>query len=1197
MSVDSFINELQQRSLLSERLMGKLREAVADPTKPLTARTLAKFLVQKNHLSQRQAADVINSLLVAGIDVDKTGPPSTIISAAPPRSAKMDDFDEDDDPESSSIFAPFLAGAGKKKPSASPPPPDDDDELTLVAIDDEVAASPGVVDDPVESDDDVPVLGMLVPPEEVLPRQATEPPRSVPSPVRPVDDAAKRALADIDAPSDEPNDADDAPTSRRGTKHRSHGEGRSARKKPTIRKKQWDSPLMLYGGGGLALMLLIGAGVWWLLSWEKGDQELRQAKSALDGGAFAEAIEHYQQFLENSPRHPERGKARVQLALARIRQATEANNFSAALELAPKELEAVEDEDKFSDANGDLASLLPQIALGLAKQAEQRSAGAEDTDKLVEQAKTALELCNNVTYIPKTLRDEGQLNVVLETLRRVEYREQSHQALQDTLAAMDKAVGAGDGTTAYAAHKRLVKERPELAGDAKLAEMLKRSTAADQAAVKFVREEQAAETSDRPTPWVASLALAQRRGNAPAAAGSTGTVACVRVDGAVYGLDVGSGKLLWRRYVGFSSTAWPTVIGGDVLVTDARHKELVRLNAATGKLVWRQTVGEPFSEPLVVGPRVFLAAKSGRLYVVDLASGARAGYLQFPQPLGPPPAADRRQQRLYLTGDQFSLYSISLADLTCIGAYYLGHEATSVQVAPAQLLNKLAVLQNDGVETSRLHVMSLDDRGAVAGQETDRRLAGLAASPLLVEGRRLIVITDRGRFDVYEIGAGKGDEALAPVATREATDRQPVVRYVAVVNGYLWVGDMQMTKYAILPTGDRLPVESIQNNFAGDAFDHPLELFGETLISVRRPKRRAGVVVAATDMKQGRTLWETDLAVPPAAAPVVDSTGRMLAVANANGFVFRFDDTAIRSRVQDEPLVARSMPVTVKPLSGGADLGGGRAAFYASDSDQLLLYDPAAGSGAAQWIELPSPLACSVTPFGNGLLAPLKVGQVFYLNPADGKPLAAPFQPKLEPRTTVEYRPPGVGAADDRRFVVTDGREKIYLVALVDQPQPHLESVAEGKVSPLRIVSPVAVLGDVAIAAAEGGHLVRYKLPALEAAGDADLPGEAVWGPFRIGEQALVATADEQLVAISPAGEVAWKAPLEHGELAGAPLATDGGVLLAYRKGIVERRSMTDGKPAAQRDVEHPLAAGPVRFMRRLVLAADDGTLLVVDQP
>ena len=86
-------------------------------------------------------------------------------------------------------------------------------------------------------------------------------------------------------------------------------------------------------------------------------------------------------------------------------------------------------------------------------------------------------------------------------------------------------------------------------------------------------------------------------------------------------------------------------------------------------------------------------------------------------------------------------------------------------------------------------------------------------------------------------------------------------------------------------------------------------------------------------------------------------------------------------------------------------------------------------------------------------------------------------------------------------------------------------------------------------------------------------------------------------MAVSATGETAWKVPIEHGDLAGAPLALADSLLVAYKKGILERRSLSDGKPLAARNVEHPLAAGPVSFLQRLVLAANDGTLLVVEQP
>jgi hypothetical protein len=421
------------------------------------------------------------------------------------------------------------------------------------------------------------------------------------------------------------------------------------------------------------------------------------------------------------------------------------------------------------------------------------------------------------------------------------------------------------------------------------------------------------------------------------------------------------------------------------------------------------------------------------------------------------------------------------------------------------------------------------------------------------------------------------------------------VRHAALAGNHIWVGDTRLTKYSILPTGNRLPVEAIESNFENATFDHPLTFVGTTLVHVHRPKGRAGVVVAASDTAQGRTLWETDLAMPPAGPPVVDDSHKALTLATAAGYVFRFDEAAIRSRVQDEPLPAQAMPAGLPSLTFAADLGQGRAAFGSPDSDRLLLYNPGSGGGSAKWIQLESPLSCAVTPLGDGFIAPLRVGQVFYLSAADGAKLATPFQPLLQPGATYAYQP-AAGADDQRQFVITDGREKIYLVALVDQPQPHLQALAEAKV-PQPIESPIAVLGDGAIAVAGSSHLVRFRLPSLEPAGEANLPAPVVWGPFRAGDSLLLVTSNEQLIAISATGKIAWQAAIKHGDLAGAPLVVDGSVILAYRKGILERRSLADGKVQATSDVEHPLAAGPVQFLQRLVLTAGDGTLLVVDQP
>ena len=308
-------------------------------------------------------------------------------------------------------------------------------------------------------------------------------------------------------------------------------------------------------------------------------------------------------------------------------------------------------------------------------------------------------------------------------------RQQSKHDLDAAVQAMQAAVEKGDTPAAYTAYKQVLQTHPELAGDEWLAVALANTSKAEQASVKFVADEQKAETADRPEPWLATLAVANRHGGTTAA--STGTY-CPQVDGAVYGIDVATGKVLWRRFVGFGTTPAPTPIANDILVVDARFQELLRLDAKSGRLIWRQSLGGPCTEPLCVAGRAYVAAESGRLYVIDLATGTRQGYLQFAGPLHVPPAVDRLGEHLYLAGDQASLYSISVKDLKCLGAFYLGHSAGTIQVAPAQVLDKLVVLENDGVATCHLHLFSFDRDGAIAKLIASRRLAGVASSPPLV---------------------------------------------------------------------------------------------------------------------------------------------------------------------------------------------------------------------------------------------------------------------------------------------------------------------------------------------------------------------------------------------------------------------------------------------------------------------------------
>ncbi len=389
MSASKFISELERRKFLSDRLMKKLRESLAATRSPLSAEKLANFLVQKKHLTQNQANDVLAGLTQSGVNLIE------------------EDLDDEDAAGSSSIFPPQITG-GRKKEDESPTDDGEDDEIRLVPIDDDVAVTKASRV-PVDDDGDLPVLG-TIPSAEKMQRTRTNAAPVVKlaelGDAGEVNETGSSRSAEDQSESEQLSET--VGRARRTTSLSRDKKSGKKKAKSNRDKKRWDSPLILLGGGGLVFLLLAGGTIWFLLTFESGDQKVALAREAMKSGAYPQAIEQFQDFLTTSPRHPEHSLARVQLAMLKIRQPTEAGDFEHALEAVEKETKAVEDEPAFNDSHEDLAALIPQIADGLAKQAEKAPPTSDDSKKYVSLANKALELCNNSSYVPKTVARRGE---------------------------------------------------------------------------------------------------------------------------------------------------------------------------------------------------------------------------------------------------------------------------------------------------------------------------------------------------------------------------------------------------------------------------------------------------------------------------------------------------------------------------------------------------------------------------------------------------------------------------------------------------------------------------------------------------------------------------------------------------------------------------------------------------------------------
>ena len=974
---------------------------------------------------------------------------------------------------------------------------------------------------------------------------------------------------------------------------------RRAKKRKADRKKksEWDSPLVVFGGGGLALLLIIGVTVFILIGREDAEAVLREASNYFEDGAYTQAISQYESFVEKFPNHPQFSAAKVKLGMARIWKETDgASDFVKALDTAKQVLKEIEDEPEFSSIHQDLAPRLEAIALGLANQAE-KAREPERIDELVELANKSRALCTNTKYSLIKYRDPVVLEEVRQTIDRVKKAREQNVKLTESLGAIDGALGNRDTAQAFAIYRKLLNENPGLLNNEQLSAKVQEISQSEGTVVQFLPETFDPLQTERDTNVLATLTLAE-----PSSNNSTTTKGhvAVRLNGSAFGLRASDGSVLWRRFVGISPTLFPQRLpNGDFLIVDSTHHDLLRVSGDTGKLIWRQELQEPLLQPVITAEQIYVGDKSGKLHVIELASGVHKGHVLLPQKLRVPPLVNEKSGRIYVVGDHSSLYSLSTDDYSCRGVYFLGHEAGSIATAPAMALGRILVAENVGSSTSQIKVLSTDKEGVVDDLLTSRRLQGLVTTPMLTEKRRLVVVTSKGFIGVYEAGPGEGDASMTQIATRDAEKSSAIARYATFERGFVWVAGKKLTKLAVLPTGNRLPVQDTDRDYLGDVFDHTLQTVGDLVVHVRRPRNASGAKVAAMEMSTGRAKWETRLAVPLAGDLTVDSSTSEIYAMTSSAAGFAVDREAFRRGVYSEAKVLRTsqrrdLPTFTQSIPLGKE---GRAAFSLG-SPTIVCFHPKSNSRPLVRIELPSPLSCRPIAWGSKLVAPTEVGQVYLFDHSTGQQLGSPFQPALAPKETHHWLPPTVYRPDEQsQLILSNGQKQLFRLAYVSEPQPHLNAEIEADVGASALSTQLSALGERICAGTTDGQVALYQMPDLEPLPLVDLGGQVVSGPVAASDFWLMAIDSDELVALGPEGNVLWRQSHGHGPLAGEPLILGSDIFVLFQQGILSRIRVSDGSEQGHIELQQPVLSGPVAFNKKIIVATPDGTLLVLNRP
>ncbi|MHC4176450.1 MAG: outer membrane protein assembly factor BamB family protein [Planctomycetota bacterium] len=1185
---ERFLAILGERDLLAAELIEGLRKQATESQKPVPTEAVAKRLIEAGHLTPALAKRLLAAGL-EGVSEPAEPPPERPGDEPGPPAAEADD-ELQLAPLDDELRRGLKPAAPKAPPQETAKTPTQDDDLQLAPLDDRPRIRPRPA---------TPKPPPRETPETPAPETGPKPPPPPPAGVAP-DSLLEEELTSLRSGGAEAAAGGPLVLTPKRTGWRRLF---FPRRRPGRKANVWDSPLLLIGGGILLTLLLMLIPLVRAVSRQSGNEALRLANQDYRDGSYRQAITKYNQYLEKYSNHPGVDLALVNRGLAQLRQVTPkgTKDWSPAFQMAKEVLEKIGGKKELKQAQGDVSAILLTIAQGLAAQARQ-----EPTPKLVEEARETMALMKDyVSTLPGREISEIEASLAL-TDRDIARGDRLAQAISE----MKQAVAQGDTQRAYSVRKSLLRDYPLLADNGQLGEALIEVSQAQQKAVQLVEKPRPPETGERATALRATVALARRTATA-GVPGAKGHVVFATAGGASYGLDAATGKVLWRRFVGFDSAGQgpgfaPTPIStqpdSDVLLVDSARNELLRVEAVSGRPIWRHAIGEPFdAHPVVAGGQILVAARSGRLVRIDAAKGSSADYVKFPQELRVAPLVDPRRSWIFQVADHSNLFVLALADGRCKQVVHLGHDLGSITAPPAIVGRFLLIAVNDRARDSVLRVFQIDqlEKGLSLSSVQQVRLSGHVDVAPSVDGRRgrVLVATDLGAVHLFEISATDKKRPLREAAKAAPGDDGRMVRFALMQADHVWISGAKLTKYYIDLSRRRLvPKWTGRQSGAGQ---QPLAAIGDTIFDVRRRLGTPGVLVSAVEMGEGREPWKTHLAAPLATEPIVDPAAAKITAVTSTGGVYRLDAAGLEGqRVKDQPDAAPQPAQFSQTVGHVVRLDDGLLAMTSGEgSDRVAVFDPGRQPEQLGWLELPdTTLACPPIAFAGGLLAPCKVGQVFLLDPRSGSHRAGPFQPWLEGGIQLPWRLPAAFGEDE--FVLADGASKIYRVGIKDQPKPHLVARGQQELSQ-PIVSPVAVTGEVAYAVDAAGVLAVFELPELTRAKhqEQSLSGRCVWGPRLVGRHVMLATDDEKLLCLAGSGELRWRAELPYSPLAGTPLDSGDHYVLAAVGGVVWRVDAETGEELGKIETGRPLGTGPVLLGKQLLLGGRDGSLYIVEQP
>ena len=962
------------------------------------------------------------------------------------------------------------------------------------------------------------------------------------------------------------------------------------------RKNPWESPLFLFGGGSLLILVFVGVVLLWSLNRRSGDELLAEADADFHSGSYTQAVYKYGKFLEDFPQHPQAGLAQIRMGLARIRQTLETSDpvttFQILKEIVP---ELVKLPDFHAEADAEMTSILP----GLAQQIAQQALKNRDPS-LVSVAEEVLAFCNK--YVPRDRLPTAKLADIQATVELAKRSISEKDALATTVKQLADCRTTGRLDEAYAIYEKFCREYPHSRTDSQLQQVMAELAEAEKDRVRF-EPAQPLESPALPSSSLRELTLYSSWIGGPAPFPEN-SIAVLTDQQSVYSVQMATGKVFWQRPIGgsldgSSLSTYPRIaIDGEetVALPDRSLQALVLTAVVTGQIKKIIPLGESPSGWMTSDrSHILLLGRSGKLLVVNPLEGQLVGSFSFPQSPAYPPVIDPASRRAFILGEHSHLFILRLDSRECEQVVYLGHERGQLCAPPAIISGYLVIPERRGSMAGCLQIVDVNTPDRIRVVQTVE-LPRPVASSLQVLGIRFVLITTDGQLQVYQLRGGEEKQPFALLAEGKTPDPSPsqkgwvIPRFILVHKDQVIAADTALTQFGLQASAGKLVPQwvacqetmALSAPFAQDS----------TVIYTHRYPDRPGIFMTAVDVESGRVFWETQVADPPLIEARLSDDAQSIEAIGQSGVIYRFDPTSNATSLSGirPDRVLRFPELTDGRIPRGCVLPSNLWIMGTPGNRELFVLQPHQDRTKVTTLSLPRPLSSVPVSFRNGVLIGLEDGSLALLDVTTQQPIGQPFQCDVAPGERITWR--DIVPIDAETVLAANSAGWLLKLAWTDQPTGHFE-IKQNRLFDSPAVSPLCMLGDHVVMIDANNNALALTLNDLATAANQQLQSNIVWGPLNAGSVACLAMADGTVVLLSPDLNFT-KVDLD-GELpVGKPVVLDNRLVIATQQGSLFAVDPVQGTVVRRVTFPAACATGPTVVGETLGVGTLDGRWIMV---